>query len=60
MKHGHKVELDDSISMFVGSDVHENYLQAAVVDETCSCLEEFRLRYTRVLYVGLISHMDIS
>nr|MDO8134207.1 hypothetical protein [Candidatus Njordarchaeum guaymaensis] len=42
MKHGHKVELDDSISMFVGLDVYKNYLQAAVVDDEGTLLKEER------------------
>ncbi|MBS7623053.1 hypothetical protein KEJ39_05185 [Candidatus Bathyarchaeota archaeon] len=37
------IGLDDSISMFVGLDVHKNYLQAAVVDERGILLKEQRI-----------------
>jgi len=42
VKHGHKARLDDSISMFVGLDVHKNYLQVAVVDDRGILLKEKR------------------
>ena len=43
MKRGHKAELDDSISMFVGLDDHRNHLQAAVVDNEGTLLKEERI-----------------
>ena len=39
----HKVELDDSIHMFVGLDVHKNCLQAAAVDSRGMLLKEERI-----------------
>jgi transposase len=43
VKRALKAELDDSTSMFVGLDVHENYLQAAVVDDSGTLLKEGRI-----------------
>ena len=43
MKHGDKVRVDDSIHMFVGLDVHKNYLQAAAVDDAGILLKEERI-----------------
>ena len=43
MKHDDKVGLDDSIHMYVGLDIHKNYLQAATVDDSGILLKEQRI-----------------
>jgi hypothetical protein len=38
-----KSKLDDNISMFVGMDLHKNYLQIAVMNEKGKVLENSRI-----------------
>ena len=38
-----KSKLDDKISMFVGMDLHKNYLQIAVMNENGKVLENSRI-----------------
>ena len=43
MKSLPKSKLDDSMSMFVGMDLHKNYLQIAVMNDNGKVLENSRI-----------------
>jgi predicted NBD/HSP70 family sugar kinase len=53
-----KSKLDGRISMFVGMDLHKNYLQIAVMKEKGKVLKNSRINNNLHLFVGMDLHKN--
>jgi Transposase len=53
-----KSKLDDNVSMFVGMDLHKNYLQIAVMNEKGEVLENSRINNSLKLLVKFFDNLN--
>jgi hypothetical protein len=58
-----KSKLDDNIFMFVGMDLHKNYLQIAVMNEKSKVLENSRINNSlkllgKFLIISMIKRLE--